>query len=515
MKHIKKPDHKDPSDDEVAARSSRAEDAGHDTNAKFDPDNGVLQVFGTGNDNDVIIGRDAAGAILVDGTALHLHDGSPTVGNTQLIEVFGRNGNDVITLDETNGALPAAFLFGGSGNDTLTGGSGADQLFGQTGDDILNGRGGDDALFGGDGNDLLVGGSGTDQLFGESGDDRIVWNPGDGSDVVDGGDGVDTLEVNGGNGAENFIVAANAGQVQVARTVPAPFTVDTTGVEEIVINAAGGDDTIAAGNGLSTLVHLTIDGGEGNDTIIGGDGADTLIGGNGNDVITGGRGIDAATLGAGDDSFVWNPGDASDVVEGDAGNDTLVFNGANIAEEFDVHANGTRATVTRNVGTVTMDLNSVENIDLAALGGADIIRVHDLTGTGVTQVNIDLGSNGAGDGVADTVVIDGTAGDDVITFSLRDGALVIDGLAAEIVISNFEAADHIQMFGLDGDDIIQALFVPAGGATLTFDGGNGDDVLIGSDGNDVLFGGEGDDVLTGGLGLDQLDGGPGSNILIQ
>ena len=515
MKHNRNPDHKDLTAGDVAVRSDKAENSGHDTTATFDADNGVLQVFGTGNDNDVIISRNAAGSILVDGTVLHLNDGSPTVGNTQLIEVFGRAGNDVIALDESNGALPAAALFGGSGNDALTGGSGADQLFGQTGNDILSGRGGDDSLFGGDGNDLLIGGAGTDQLFGESGDDRIVWNPGDGSDVVDGGDGVDTLEVNGGNGAESFVVAADNGQVQVDRTVPAPFTIESTGVENIVINANGGDDTIVAGNGLSTLVRLTIDGGEGNDTITGGDGADSLIGGNGNDVITGGRGLDVASLGAGDDAFVWNPGDASDVVHGDGGNDTLVFNGANIAEEFDVQANGSAATLTRNIGAVTMDLDSVENIDIAALGGTDTIRVHDLTGTGVAQVNIDLGVNGAADGVADTVMIDGTAGEDVITVSLHDGALVIDGLAAEIVVSNFEAADKIQIFGHDGDDIIQALFVPAGGASLTFDGGNGDDVLIGSDGDDVLIGAAGDDVLNGGLGFDQLDGGPGANVLFQ
>ena len=36
--------------------------------------------------------------------------------------------NDVISLNETNGPLPAAALFGGDGNDTLTGGTGDDQL---------------------------------------------------------------------------------------------------------------------------------------------------------------------------------------------------------------------------------------------------------------------------------------------------------------------------------------------------------------------------------------------------
>ena len=57
-----------------------------------------------------------------------------------LIQVFGQGGNDTISLDETNGALPAAQLFGGAGNDTLTGGSGNDQLFGGAGNDTLSAR---------------------------------------------------------------------------------------------------------------------------------------------------------------------------------------------------------------------------------------------------------------------------------------------------------------------------------------------------------------------------------------
>ena len=77
-----------------------------------------------------MISRDAAGRILV--------------ANTSLIEVFGLGGQDVITLSEVNGALPAAKLLGGAANDTLTGGSGGDQLFGQAGNDTLLGRGGFD-----------------------------------------------------------------------------------------------------------------------------------------------------------------------------------------------------------------------------------------------------------------------------------------------------------------------------------------------------------------------------------
>jgi Ca2+-binding RTX toxin-like protein len=92
---------------------------------------------------------------------------------------------------------------------------------------------------------------------------------------------------------------------------------------------------------------------------------------------------------------------------------------------------------------------------------------------------------------------------------------VVDGLATQIVIQNFEAGDQIHVLGLGGDDVIEASFVLAGGPSLSLDGGDGDDVLIGGDGNDLMQGGAGDDVLIGGPGQDVLDGGTGDNILIQ
>ena len=132
-------------------------------------------------------------------------------------------------------------------------------------------------------------------------------------------------------------------------------------------------------------------------------GNDVLIGGDGNDFINGGPGNDMAFLGAGNDLFIWNPGDGSDTVEGQAGTDTLVFNGSNANENINISANGYRALLFRDVGNVTMDLNGVEHIQLDALGGADIITVNDLTGTDVNQVAIDLAAAGTGTG-------DGAAG---------------------------------------------------------------------------------------------------------
>ena len=232
----------------------------------------------------------------------------------------------------------------------------------------------------------------------------------------------------------------------------------------------GGDDTFTGSNGLATLISLTVDGGAGNDTIIGGDGNDTLLGGDGNDVIIGGRGNDTAQLGAGDDTFVWNPGDGSDVIEGQDGTDTLVFNGSNVSEKISISANHGRVSLVRDVGNVTMDLNGVEHIQLNALGGADNIVVNDLSGTGVTQVAIDLASppgSGMGDLAADSVTVNATKGDDVIAVQGQGGSLAVVGLPTLVTISGSEATDALIVAGGNGNDTLSAATLPAGNTAPT------------------------------------------------
>jgi len=474
--------------------------------ASFSASSGTLTEFGDSGNNSLVTSRNAAGQLLVNGGAVPVLSGPATVANTSVIQAFGLDGADTIALDEANGALPAAQLFGGAGNDALTGGSGNDLLFGQAGNDILNGKGGADLLFGGDGNDVLTGGTGNDQDFGEAGDDRMIWNPGDGSDLVEGGDGNDTAEVNGGNGAENFTITANGTRVRFDRISPAPFSLDIGTTESLVLHANGGDDVITAGNGLASLINLTLDGGAGNDTITGGDGADTLLGGDGNDTVIGGRGNDVASLGAGDDTFVWNPGDGSDTVEGGAGFDTLQFNGANVSENIDISANGGRVRFFRNVGNVTMDLNNVESTHFAALGGSDTIVVHDLSGTGVKQVAIDLASppgSGTGDGQPDAVTIEGAAGGNHITIANSGASIAISGLPAQVTIDGAEGAnDSLVVEALGGNDTMNASAIAAGEIMLTIDGGDGNDTITGSQGDDTLLGGGGDDNVIGGRGDD-------------
>ena len=65
-----------------------------------------------------------------------------------------------------------------------------------------------------------------------------------------------------------------------------------------------------------------------------------------------------------------------------------------------------------------MDLNSVERIELNAMGGADNITINDLTGTDVKEVAIDLGVG------ADNITIDAQTGTDLKQFAIDLGAMI-------------------------------------------------------------------------------------------
>ena len=71
------------------------------------------------------------------------------------------------------------------------------------------------------------------------------------------------------------------------------------------------------------------------------------------------------------------------MVEGQAGTDTMLFNGSAGNEIFAASANGGRVLFTRNLGNIVMDLDGVETIELNALGGTDTLTVNDLAGTDV------------------------------------------------------------------------------------------------------------------------------------
>jgi Ca2+-binding RTX toxin-like protein len=498
----------------LLAGSSAAANAA--VTASFSPGAGQLTVIADNLNNNVTLSRDAAGKILVNGGAVSVLGGTPTVANTALIQAFGQGGNDTITLSEVNGALPKANLFGGANNDTLTGGSGADMLFGQAGNDTLLGKGGFDLLFGGADNDTLTGGDADDQVFGESGSDRAIWNPGDDTDLNEGGDGTDTVEVNGGNGTETFTTTANGTRVRFDRLDPAPFSLDIGTSEKLVLNANGGDDKFSATGDLAALIGITVDGGTGADTLLGSNGVDQLLGGDGADFVDGQQGNDTALLGAGDDAFQWDPGDGSDTVEGQDGTDEMLFNGSAANEIFEASANGGRLRFTRNVANIVMDTNDVETVDLNALAGTDTVTVNDLSGTDVTRLSGDLaGTIGgtAGDAAADTVIVNGTNGDDIVDIFGSGTSASVVGLQTQVNLKNTEGAnDALVVNGRGGKDGITATTLPAGVIKLTIDGGTEGDTLLGSQAADTFLAREGDDFVFGDNGNDVEFLGAGADV---
>ena len=264
----------------------------------------------------------------------------------------------------------------------------------------------------------------------------MVWNPGDDTDLNEGGAGTDTVEVNGGNGAEQFTTTANGTRVRFDRLNPAPFAIDIGTSEKLVLNANGGDDSFSATGNLAALIAITVDGGTGNDTLLGSNGVDILLGGDGNDFVDGQQGNDTGFLGAGDDTFQWDPGDGNDMIEGQDGTDTMLFNGANIAENMEVSANGGRVRFTRDIANIVMDLNDVETIVAKTLGGADTLTVNDLSGTDLVNVTPDLAASGGGDdAAADNVIVNATNGDDVVTVTGTGPSAQVTGLAARVSVT--------------------------------------------------------------------------------
>jgi Ca2+-binding RTX toxin-like protein len=280
-------------------------------------------------------------------------------------------------------------------------------------------------------------------------------------------------------------------------------------------------------------------------------------------------------MGAGADTFTWNPGEGSDVVDGDGGNDTMLFNGSNAAENFNVSANGSRVRFFRDVANITMDLGGIENVNLNTLGSADVTTVNDLTGTDLKHVNVNLAPlSGGGDGAADTVIANGTQGPDAVHVSSDAGGdAVVSGLAAQVQVAGAEnpasgfAGDTVQVNTLGGDDSVTNGVATTAPGTIAIDGGADNDTVTyagttaddaigiandgtavatfatstgstlqtttavenldvqGLGGNDTitagnglaalttlrLDGGAGDDTLTGGDGNDMLIGGNGND----
>jgi Ca2+-binding RTX toxin-like protein len=268
---------------------------------------------------------------------------------------------------------------------------------------------------------------------------------------VEGGEGADAVRYSGTAAGDGLHAVANG---MVASVVVEGSSRLDAAVESVVLLGLDGDDTITAVGNLAALTTLTMDGGDGADTLLGGNGADLLLGGAGADLADGNQGTDRAELGPDDDAFRWDPGDGNDAVEGQGGSDRLELNGSGIGEEIALAAADGRIRLTRNIGNVLLDADGVEAFRILGAGGTDTIAVGDLSGTDADAVELDLALFGGGlDGAADTVIVDGRPVRDDLAVTRAGAQVAVAGLRWQVLVSGSEPAlDLLRLQTHGGND---------------------------------------------------------------
>jgi len=105
--------------------------------------------------------------------------------------------------------------------------------------------------------------------------------------------------VNATNAVDLFNVSGSAGSVLVqGLAVGVQLLSSEPANDTLTVNLINGDDIFSASSLAATsLQHLTVSGGNGNDILVGSQGADTLNGDANTDYIDGGAGIDSSTGG--------------------------------------------------------------------------------------------------------------------------------------------------------------------------------------------------------------------------
>ncbi len=312
---------------------------------------------------------------------------------------------------------------------------------------LLRGTDGDDLLIGFDNtDDVIAGGLGSDLLVGKAGNDTYRFNIGDGLDAIEDSSGVDRVELGEG---------ISAGMLRFSQ-VDEGLLIQFEGIEDSLLirgglNPATAIETVALADGFEfefeDIRSLVLAGQQTiNDDIIRGfaNRADRIEGGAGNDELVGLSGDDFYIIGE-------NPG--IDIVSDTGGTDRLRFT-----------AGSSQDIVVRRPTPGSGDLA----ISFTGQTGETIIR-------------------GALTVFADTIE----------EFEFADGAV----FSLDDLLTRFVSAP-----ATDGDDIIRGLDNDRDNGD-TFDGGLGNDIIIGNDAPDVFIfrRGDGQDLIrANGGGLDVL-----------
>ncbi|MDA9208669.1 putative Ig domain-containing protein [bacterium] len=202
--------------------------------------------------------------------------------------VIGADDADTIKLSNQNTAL-----YTGSGNDTI----------------ILDGNG----TFGSGLAALNISSllqTGTEERINLNGKTRF-------EDVVDGGADVDTVELTDASDALFLHDSFSGFHSSLTLSNDYAGKSGTARIENIeTINAGEGDDVVDLTSPDYSLSgqNITVEGGEGNDTLWGSDANETLKGGNGDDELFGGVGVNELIGGSGADEFQFTKTSANDTI---------------------------------------------------------------------------------------------------------------------------------------------------------------------------------------------------------
>ena len=389
--------------------------------ATFTPSSQLLTMFGDNLNNTITFTRNAAGTILVNGGAVAIKGGTPTVANTALIQVFGQGGNDVITLDEANGALPARQPVRRRRQRHASPAARAATC--------CSARAGNDTLLGKGGNRLPVRRQRerhADRRRRRRPDVRRVrrrphdLEPGRRHRPASKAAPATTPpRSTAATAPRSFTVTANGTRVRFDRLDPAPFSIDIGTTENLVLNMNGGDDSFSATGNLAALIkhhrrrrrrqrHHPRQQRQRHAARRRRQRLHRRPAGQRRRVPR--RRQRRVPVGSGRrQRHGRRPGRHRHACCSTAAPANEIFEA--------VGERRARCCFTRNLGNIVMDLNDVETVTLNALGGTDTVIVNDLTGTDVTKVNVNLaGTIGgtAGDAAADTVIVNATNGNDII-----------------------------------------------------------------------------------------------------
>jgi Ca2+-binding RTX toxin-like protein len=333
---------------------------------------------------------------------------------------------------------------------------------------------------------------------------------------------------------------------------------------------------------FTSLLTVDIEGLGGADTILGSGFADTIEGGDGNDTIDGRANpagtTDSVFGGNDDDTLIWNPGGGDDLFDGEAGNDGAVVRGGGVAEAFQiavdpgepdvvivertapapffvqiepgteilrVQGNGGDDTInaaTLPAGLIALELFGGDGNDTITGGdGADLLDggpgndLLDGDDNPVGTTDTVLGGDGddtmvwnpgkdddvnIGGPGNDTSVINGGGGDEVFRV-IPEGAGVrferTNNAPAPFFVS-ISQTERLQVNAGGGNDSVDGSALTTGLIALEFNGGAGNDTLVGGPDADVLNGGDGNDTLQGGanplIDVDRMSGDAGDDLLL-